>query len=177
MTVDLAHGMGFRSLKRNFNARTMGKNKSHRDWIHRHLNDPYVQEATRAGYRSRGGVPNYSRSTTRISCCAADSACSTWVRRRGRGRRWRASAWERTGRVFALDLLPMAPIPGVDFLQGDFTEEATERALEALLAGAVLDVVLGDMATQPLGYCLGRSGACNASGGTRARFRRAPPAP
>ena len=145
VTVDLAHGMGFRSLKRNFNARTMGKNKSHRDWIHRHLNDPYVQEATRAGYRSRAAfklleIDDKDR-LLRRGQCVLDLGSAPGA--------WSQVARERvgeTGRVFALDLLPMAPIPGVDFLQGDFTEEATERALEALLADAMLDVVLSDMA-------------------------------
>ncbi|CUB07896.1 MAG: RlmE family RNA methyltransferase [Tepidiphilus sp.] len=123
----------------------MGKNKSHRDWIHRHLNDPYVQEATRAGYRSRAAfklleIDDKDR-LLRRGQCVLDLGSAPGA--------WSQVARERvgeTGRVFALDLLPMAPIPGVDFLQGDFTEEATERALEALLAGAVLDVVLSDMA-------------------------------
>jgi 23S rRNA (uridine2552-2'-O)-methyltransferase len=51
-----------------------------------------------------------------------------------------------TGRVLAFDLLPMAPLEGVEFTQGDFTEEAEADRLDALLEGGTVDLVLSDMA-------------------------------
>jgi 23S rRNA (uridine2552-2'-O)-methyltransferase len=51
-----------------------------------------------------------------------------------------------SGRVWALDLLPMAPIPGVEFIQGDFTAEPTLGALTKALNGSPVDLVLSDMA-------------------------------
>ena len=50
------------------------------------------------------------------------------------------------GRIVALDILPMDPLPDVEFIQGDFHDEAVERQLVDLLAGAPIDVVLSDMA-------------------------------
>jgi 23S rRNA (uridine2552-2'-O)-methyltransferase len=50
------------------------------------------------------------------------------------------------GRLIALDILPMEPLPGVDFIQGDFREEAVLHQLEERLAGRQVDLVLSDMA-------------------------------
>jgi 23S rRNA (uridine2552-2'-O)-methyltransferase len=52
----------------------------------------------------------------------------------------------RRGKVFALDVLAMEPLPGVHFIQGDFTEDEPLHALEAALEGAKADLVLSDMA-------------------------------
>jgi 23S rRNA (uridine2552-2'-O)-methyltransferase len=64
-----------------------------------------------------------------------------------------------TARIIALDILPMEPIEGVSFLQGDFREDAVLQQLERLLAGRPVDVVVSDMAPNLSGIAVGRRGA------------------
>jgi 23S rRNA (uridine2552-2'-O)-methyltransferase len=65
---------------------------------------------------------------------------------------------KRQGRVLAIDLLPVAPIPGVDSLEGDFTDPAALAWLEEKLQSGQVDLVLSDMAPNIVGYVVG-SGA------------------
>ncbi|HRP23861.1 MAG TPA: RlmE family RNA methyltransferase [Thauera sp.] len=123
----------------------MKKNKTSRAWVHDHVNDPYVQRAQAEGYRARAAYKlleiderdHLLKSGALIVDLGAapGSWCQVAVRRCG-----------PKARIFALDLLPMEPVAGVDFLLGDFTEDAVLDELETRLEGARVDVVLSDMA-------------------------------
>jgi 23S rRNA (uridine2552-2'-O)-methyltransferase len=123
----------------------MKKNKTSRAWVHDHLNDPYVQRAQTDGYRARAAYKlleiderDHLLKPGAIIVdlgAAPGSWCQLAVRRCG-----------AKARIFALDLLQMEPVAGVDFLLGDFTEDAVLEALEGRLEGARVDVVLSDMA-------------------------------
>ncbi|MFT3757700.1 RlmE family RNA methyltransferase [Thauera sp.] len=123
----------------------MKKNKTSRAWVHDHVNDPYVQRAQAEGYRARAAYKllevDERDHLLKPGAVVVDlgstpgSWCQVAVKRCG-----------PKGRVFALDILPMEVVPGVDFLHGDFTEDAVLEALEARLEGAKVDVVLSDMA-------------------------------
>lgn len=113
--------------------------------MHEHLNDPYVQRANAEGYRARAAYKlmeiddrDHLFKPGRVVVdlgAAPGSWCQVARQRCG-----------ANGKVFALDLLPMEPVAGVDFLQGDFTDEAVLAELEARLDGAAVDLVLSDMA-------------------------------
>ena len=123
----------------------MKKNKTSRAWVHDHVSDPYVQRAQAEGYRARAAyklleIDERDRllkpGAVVVDLGAAPGSwCQVAVKRCG-----------PSGRVFALDLLPMEAVAGVDFLQGDFTEDAVLEELESRLGGARVDVVLSDMA-------------------------------
>jgi len=113
--------------------------------MQRHLNDEYVQRARREGYRSRAAFklleilekdPVLRPGQVVVDLGAAPGGWSQVAAARvGPG-----------GRVVALDLLEMAPLPGVEFLQGDFREASVLNRLTELLEGRPVDVVLSDMA-------------------------------
>ena len=119
--------------------------KVNRAWLHDHLNDPYVKLAQRHHYRARAafkliGIDEQDH-LIRPGMTVVDlgSAPGSWsqvaVKLAG-----------VQGRVFALDILPMEPIAGVSFIQGDFRENEVLEELENLLEGRALDLVICDMA-------------------------------
>jgi 23S rRNA (uridine2552-2'-O)-methyltransferase len=126
------------------------KNRSNREWIARHVNDPYVKRSVAEGFRSRAAyklseIADKDRllrpGMVVVDLGAAPGSWTQVVRKR------LARADGRlAGRIVALDILPMEPLPEVEFIQGDFHDEAVERQLVDLLAGAPIDVVLSDMA-------------------------------
>jgi 23S rRNA (uridine2552-2'-O)-methyltransferase len=123
----------------------MKKNKTIRAWVHDHLNDPYVQRAQQDGYRARAAYKlievDERDHLLKPGAIVVDlgstpgSWCQVAVKRCG-----------AKGKVLALDILPMEPVAGVDFLHGDFTEDTVLEDLESRLEGAKVDVVLSDMA-------------------------------
>ncbi|ANQ84554.1 ribosomal RNA large subunit methyltransferase J [Azoarcus olearius] len=123
----------------------MKRNKTSKAWMHEHLNDTYVQRANAEGYRARAAyklmeIDERDR-LLRPGRVVVDLGAAPGS--------WCQVARQRVGsdgRVLALDILPMDPVPGVDFLQGDFTEDAVLAELESRLAGAAVDLVLSDMA-------------------------------
>ena len=132
--------------------------KVDKGWLRDHLNDPYVKLAQREGYRARAAYKlkemdealNLLRpGQLVVDLGAVPGAWSQYVRRvfapkkAGVGG---AASGQLDGRVIALDVLPLEPIEGVSFLQGDFRDEETFAKLEALLDGRSVDVVLSDMA-------------------------------
>jgi len=124
----------------------MAKRKgSSRRWLKRHVQDPYVQRAQREGYRSRAAYKL-------LELQEKDQLIHRGMRVVDLGSApggWSQVAAEltgRNGRVVAMDLLPMEPIPGVDLLQGDFRADEDLARLETLLGGAGVDLVLSDMA-------------------------------
>ena len=131
------------------------KHRSNRAWIDRHVNDPYVQAATRHGYRSRAAyklaeIDDKDRllrpGITVVDLGAAPGSWTQVVVERLRIGAGPGPGGRPPARVIALDILPMDPIPGVEIIQGDFREEAVAARLAAALQGEQVDLVLSDMA-------------------------------
>ncbi|MDR0633474.1 MAG: RlmE family RNA methyltransferase [Azoarcus sp.] len=123
----------------------MKRSKTSKAWMREHLADPYVQRANAEGYRARAAyklmeIDDRDRllrpGATVVDLGAAPGSWSQVAARRCGG----------GGRVFALDLLPLDPVPGVDFLQGDFSDDGVLAEFERRLGGDRVDVVLSDMA-------------------------------
>lgn len=126
------------------------KHRSNPQWIRRHVTDPYVQEATRKGYRSRAAFKLIEIDARDkllkpgivvVDLGAAPGSWAQVVRERLVG-----SDGTLRGRILALDMLEMEPLAGVDFIQGDFRDEAVAAQLVDVLGGARADLVLSDMA-------------------------------
>lgn len=133
--------------------------KVNRAWINEHVNDTYVKLATLEGYRARAAYKlkeiDESLSLIKPGQLVVDlgstpGAWSQYVRRKmspklaaGSGG---AAVGELKGRIIALDMLPMLPIEGVVFLQGDFREESVLAQMNAELGAQKVDVVVSDMA-------------------------------
>jgi len=127
-------------------------------WFADHVNDPYVRRAQQEGYRSRAAYKlmeiDQALGLVRpgqvvVDLGSAPGAWSQYLRRRfapksaaGGG----AAPGALDGRIVALDLLPMAPVEDVVFVQGDFRDEAVAAALHAALVGRPVDLVVSDMA-------------------------------
>lgn len=127
--------------------------KSTRAWLARHIDDPYVKLARKHQYRSRAAfklieIDAQDRlirpGITVVDLGAAPGAWCQVLRER-LARPPEAGGGIR-GRIVALDLLPMDPVPDVEFIQGDFREPQTLERLERTLAGTKLDLVVSDMA-------------------------------
>jgi 23S rRNA (uridine2552-2'-O)-methyltransferase len=129
------------------------KSKVNRAWLNDHLNDPYVKLATKEGYRARAAyklkeideeLRLFRPGQVVVDLGSAPGAWSQYLRRRFAPEG--AATGELAGTIIAIDLLPMEPIDGVQFLQADFREDAAVAQIEALLAGRPVDVVVSDMA-------------------------------
>lgn len=127
--------------------------KVNKAWLNDHVNDPYVKQAHKDGYRARAAYKlkeiDESLGLIRpghqvVDLGSAPGAWSQYVRRKLSPQG--AAVGELNGTIIAIDLLPMDPIEGVQFLQGDFREEAVLAQLEGLVGGRKLDVVVSDMA-------------------------------
>jgi 23S rRNA (uridine2552-2'-O)-methyltransferase len=127
--------------------------KVNRAWIHDHVNDPYVKLATKEGYRARAAYklkeidetfrliqPGYR--VVDLGC--APGAWCQYVRRRLSPNGAAVGALQ--GTIVGVDMLPMDPIEGVQFIQGDFREESVLQQLEQAVGGEPLQLVLSDMA-------------------------------
>lgn len=128
----------------------MAKKKFSKNWIHQHINDPYVKLAQQQGYRARAAYKLIEILDTEklmrqgdiiVDLGAAPGSWSQVARER-----LATPSGELDGRVIALDLLPMEAIAGVEFFQGDFREDEVLRELEERLAGQKVDLVISDMA-------------------------------
>jgi len=132
--------------------RTKSK-KVNKAWLVDHINDPYVKLAQKDGYRARAAYKLQEIDETlgliRPGQCVVDlgstpGAWSQYLRRRLSPQG--AAVGELDGTIVALDILPMEPIEGVQFLQGDFREDEVLARLHAALGGRPVDVVVSDMA-------------------------------
>lgn len=131
---------------------TKGK-KLNKAWLHEHINDPYVKQAQKEGYRARAAYKLKEIDETFhlikpgslvVDLGSSPGAWSQYVRRRlSPGG---AAVGELKGTIIALDILPMEPIEGVQFLQGDFQEVDVLERLEQILQSRQADVVVSDMA-------------------------------
>ncbi|HSH88887.1 MAG TPA: RlmE family RNA methyltransferase [Ramlibacter sp.] len=127
--------------------------KVNRAWINDHVNDPYVKLATKEGYRARAAyklkeideqLGLIKPGHLVVDLGSAPGAWSQYVRRRlSPGG---AAAGELNGEIIAMDILPMEPIEGVTFFQGDFREPEVLGQLAKKLGGRKADVVVSDMA-------------------------------
>ena len=127
--------------------------KVNKAWLNDHVNDPYVKLAAKEGYRARAayklkeideGLRLLQPGHLVVDLGSTPGAWSQYVRRRLSPQG--AAVGELNGSIIALDLLPMEPIEGVQFLQGDFREpEMLERLLVAM-QGRKADAVVSDMA-------------------------------
>jgi 23S rRNA (uridine2552-2'-O)-methyltransferase len=132
--------------------------KVNKAWLNDHVNDPYVKLAQREGYRARAAyklkeideaLGLVKPGQVVVDLGAVPGAWSQYLRRRfapksaGTGG---AAVGELDGTIIALDLLPFEPIEGVQFIEGDFRDDAVMAQLEAALAGRPVDLVVSDMA-------------------------------
>jgi 23S rRNA (uridine2552-2'-O)-methyltransferase len=127
--------------------------KVNKAWLNDHVNDPYVKLAQKEGYRARAAyklkeideaLRLIKPGAVVVDLGSAPGAWSQYVRRKFAPEG--AAVGELNGTIIAIDLLPMEPVEGVTFLQGDFREpEMLERVNQAL-AGRPVDVVISDMA-------------------------------
>ena len=131
--------------------------KVNQQWLHDHINDPYVKMAQRDGYRARAAYKLQEIDETLklirpgdlvVDLGSTPGAWCQYVRRRFSPNV--AAVGELNGTIIGLDMLPMEPIEGVHFIQGDFREDAVLAQLQALLTekapGRKVDVVISDMA-------------------------------
>jgi 23S rRNA (uridine2552-2'-O)-methyltransferase len=129
-----------------------GRTASSRQWLERQLNDPYVARAKREGMRSRAAYKlieiddkaRFLKKGARIVDLGAAPGG------------WSQVAAQRVGapqhgKVVAIDVLPMDPVPGVDFVNLDFLDPAAPKKLRELLGGPA-NVMLSDMAANATGH-------------------------
>jgi 23S rRNA (uridine2552-2'-O)-methyltransferase len=130
----------------------MTRSKSN-PWMTRHVNDPYVKRATVEGLRSRAAYKlmqiNDRDKLIRPGMLVVDLGAAP-----GGWSQMAARIVAPAGRVIAIDLLEMAPLPAVTFIRGDFSEAAGLAALEQALGGAAVDLVLSDMAPNITGIAI-----------------------
>ena len=126
------------------------RSKSSARWLAEHAADPYVKRAHEEGWRSRAAfkLEEISKAErllkpgiTVVDLGAAPGGWSQYVARVLGGK----------GRVIALDVLEMPSLPGVEFIQGDFSEDAVLERLQATLGGDKVDLVMSDMAPNMMG--------------------------
>lgn len=133
-TVIVTHGVEY-----------MSRSKSSGRWLNEHVNDHYVKESKKDGYRSRASYKlielNKKDKLFRPGMRVVDlgAAPGGWCQ-------VVSPLVGETGTVLASDILPMDSIEGVDFVLGDFTEEAIFEQLLNVLDGKLADVVISDMA-------------------------------
>ncbi|GAA5169161.1 RlmE family RNA methyltransferase [Viridibacterium curvum] len=135
----------------------MKPSKTSKGWMKEHLNDPWVQKARAEGYRARAAYKlmeiddkDHLLKPGMVVVdlgAAPGSWCQVAVKRIQPG-----------GLLLALDILPMDPVPGVSFLQGDFREDTVLAEFERLLDGRTVDLVLSDMAPNISGVSVSDDG-------------------
>ncbi|MGK2952820.1 MAG: RlmE family RNA methyltransferase [Thiobacillus sp.] len=129
------------------------RTKSGSAWMHEHVTDPYVKKAQLDSYRSRAAYKLleidkrdhlFRPGMTVVDLGAAPGSwCQVAVQK-----------MKQQGRVLAIDLLPVASMPGVEALEGDFTQPAALAWLEEKLQSSRIDLVLSDMAPNVSGVIL-----------------------
>jgi 23S rRNA (uridine2552-2'-O)-methyltransferase len=129
----------------------MAKNKLNKNWLHDHINDPYVKLAQKEGYRARAAYKlkeiDESEKLIRpgqiiVDLGSTPGSWSQYVRNKLAGK----DGGGIHGTIIGLDMLPMEPISNVHFILGDFRESSVLEQLEQLLDGRKVDLVLSDMA-------------------------------
>src|SRR5690606_37047908 len=128
----------------------MAKKKFSKEWVMQHINDPYVKMAQQKGYRARAAFKLteildaeklLKQGDIVVDLGSAPGSWSQVARERLAG-----AGGVVQGRIVALDMLPMETIAGVEFILGDFREDAVLEQLKDLLGDARVDLVISDMA-------------------------------
>jgi 23S rRNA (uridine2552-2'-O)-methyltransferase len=137
----------------------MKRAKTSKAWMHEHVSDAYVRQARAQGYRSRAAFKLleidrhdrlFRRDMTVVDLGAAPGG-------------WSQVAAEKVGsrgRVVAVDLLPITPVPGVIFVQGDFAQAKIEAEVRRALEERSVDLVISDMAPNISGIALTDQAKC-----------------
>ena len=129
----------------------MAKKKLNKNWLHDHINDPYVKLAQKEGYRARAVYKLKEIDETEklikpgqviVDLGATPGSWSQYVRNKLSGK----EGGGINGTIIGLDMLPMEPIADVHFIQGDFREQEVLDQLEQVLQGRKADLVISDMA-------------------------------
>lgn len=129
----------------------MAKNKLNKNWLHDHINDPYVKLAQKEGYRARAAYKlkeiDESEKLIKPGQVVVDlgstpGSWSQYVRKKMSGK----EGGGINGTIIGLDMLAMDPVADVHFILGDFREAKALRQLDVILEGRKADVVLSDMA-------------------------------
>ena len=123
----------------------MGRSKSSHQWLRKHFDDEFVKRAQREGYRSRA-VYKLDEIQRKDRILRPGSVVVDLGAAPGGWSQYAAQVLGDRGRIIALDILPMEPLPVVEFLQGDFREQAVLAALLEVLGGATVNLVISDMA-------------------------------
>ncbi len=123
----------------------MARSKSSHRWLKEHFDDAYVKQAQREGYRSRA-VYKLDEIQQKDRIIKPGMAVVDLGAAPGGWSQYAAGLVGRKGKVVAMDILAMEPLPGVIFVQGDFREDAALEQLLAVLDGQEIDLVLSDIA-------------------------------
>lgn len=121
------------------------RSKSSGRWLQEHFADPFVKKAKAQGFRSRA-IYKLEELDQRERLLRPGLICLDLGAAPGAWSQYASRRVGRKGRVLATDILPMDPIVGVEFVQGDFREPAVVAALQALLPERGVDLLLSDMA-------------------------------
>jgi 23S rRNA (uridine2552-2'-O)-methyltransferase len=144
--------LSFQSEGSELKVKTQSK-KVNKSWLNDHVNDPYVKLAQKEGYRARAAyklkemdeaLGLFKPGMVVVDLGSAPGAWSQYLRRRMAPDG--AAVGKLDATLIALDLLPMEPIEGVHFLQGDFREPEVLARLSQLIDGKTVDRVVSDMA-------------------------------
>ncbi|MGX4640066.1 RlmE family RNA methyltransferase [Massilia sp. SYSU DXS3249] len=129
----------------------MAKNKLNKNWLHDHINDPYVKQAQKDGFRARAAYKlkeiDEAEKLIKPGQVIVDLGCTpgSWAqytRRKLAGK----EGGGINGTIIGLDILPMEPVADVHYIQGDFREDVVLDQLAGVLEGRKADLVLSDMA-------------------------------
>ena len=122
----------------------MAKNKFNKNWIHDHINDPYVKLAQKEGYRARAAykLKEIDEAEKLIDLGCTPGSWGQYTRRKLAG----GEEGGIKGTMIGLDILPMEPIADMHFIQGDFREDSVLDQLAGILGERQADLVLSDMA-------------------------------
>jgi 23S rRNA (uridine2552-2'-O)-methyltransferase len=124
------------------------KHRASQAWIARHINDPYVKQAQQKGYRARSAFKfieiddKFKLIKLGQKIVDLGAAPGSWCQIASE--RTRVDGIQRCP-ILALDLLPMDPVAGVDFIQGDFREDEAIAQIDAWLGGSKVGLVMSDM--------------------------------
>ncbi len=128
----------------------MARSKSSSRWLKEHFDDEYVQRSRQQGYRSRAVYKlieiQQKDSILKPGMTVVDLGAAP-----GGWSQYAASVLSGNGRIIALDILPMEPLPGIDFIEGDFREDEVLHQLLHRLGKNSADLVLSDMAPNTSG--------------------------
>src|SRR4030042_4982990 len=123
----------------------MKPTKTSKQWMREHINDPFVQQAQKDGYRSRAAY-KLLEIDERDHLIKAGMVVVDLGATPGGWSQVAANKIGDKGKVIALDLLPLNPLPRVEFIQGDFREDSVLAQLEEKLGGKQIELVISDMA-------------------------------